>query len=57
MLKEVGQLKDMGTRLPLKIHRRGEGAVKPGRHGFVPKIGTEERMMDFVKRFAGGKKY
>ena len=46
----------MGTRLALKIHERGEGAVKPGRHGFVPKVGTEERMMDLLKRFAGGKK-
>ena len=35
--------------------QRGGGAVKPGRHGFVPKIGTEEHMMEFLKRFVGGK--
>ena len=43
---------DMGTRMPLKIHKRGEGAVKTGRHGFFPKVGTEECMMDFLKSFA-----
>ena len=48
---------NMGTRLDLKIHERGEGAVKPGRHRFAPKVGTEERMMEFLKRFAGGNKY
>ena len=31
---------DMVTRLDLKINKRGEGAVKPGRHTFVPKVGT-----------------
>ena len=36
---------DMGTRLDLKIHERGEGAAKYGRRGFVPKVGTEERIM------------
>ena len=30
---------NMGTRLDLKIHERGEGSVKPGRHGLVPKLG------------------
>ena len=45
----------MGTRMPLKMHDRGEVAVKLGRHRFVPKVGTEERMMDFLKRFAGGR--
>ena len=45
---------NMGTRMPLKIHERGEGSVKPRRHGFVPKLGTEERMIDFLKRFVGG---
>ena len=44
------------TRLDLKIHERGEEAVKPGRHGFVPKVGMEERIMDFIKRYAGGTK-
>ena len=48
---------DMVNRLPLKIHERGEGASKPGRHGFVPKVRTEERMMGFLKRFTGGKNY
>ena len=48
---------DMVTRLPLKINERGEVSVKSGRHGFVPKVGTEERMMDFLKRFVGGKKW
>ena len=44
---------DMGTRLTLNIHGRGDGAVKPVRHGFVPKVGTEECMMGFLKMFAG----
>ena len=47
---------NMGTRLPLKIHKRGEGAVKPGRHRFVPKVRTEDIMMDFLNRFTGGEK-
>ena len=47
---------DMGTRLALKIHKRGGGAVKPGRHVFVLKVRTEEHMMDFIKSFTGGKK-
>ena len=47
---------DMRNRLDLKIHERGEGAVKPGRHGLVPKVGTEERIMEFLNRFVGGKK-
>ena len=46
----------MGTRLSLKIHERGEGAIKPGRHIFVPKVGMEERIMDFLKRCVGWKK-
>ena len=46
---------DMGTTLTLKIHERGEGSAKPGRHGFVPNVGTEEHMMNFLKRLAGGK--
>ena len=41
---------DMGARLALKIHKRGEVAIKPGRHVFVPKVRTEERIMDFLKR-------
>ena len=45
---------DMGNILTLKIHERGEGAVNPGRHGFSPKVGMEERIMDFLKRYAGG---
>ena len=44
----------MVTRLALKIHERGEGAVKPGRHVFVLKVSTEERIMDFLKRYVGG---
>ena len=48
---------DIGNRLPLKIYEKGEGDVKLGRYGFVPKVSTEERMMDFLKRFVGGKKY
>ena len=32
---------NMETRLSLKINDRGEGSVKPGRHVFVPKVGTE----------------
>ena len=48
---------DMGTRLALKIQERGEGAVNTGRHVFVPKARAEERMIEFLKSFAGGKKY
>ena len=44
---------NMETGLPLKIHKRGEGAVKPGRHRFVPKVGTEEGIMDSLKGYAG----
>ena len=47
---------EMGTRMELKIHERGEGSVKPGRHRFVPKVGTREHIMDFLKRYAVGKK-
>ena len=47
----------MGTNLPLKIHERGEGVVKTGRYGLFLKVGTEERMMDFLESFAGEKKY
>ena len=47
----------MGTWLALKIYEKGEGYVKPGRHVFVPKVGTEERIIEFLKRYAGGKKY
>ena len=46
---------DMGTRLALKMHERGKGAVKPRRHIFVPKVGTEERTMEFLKMYAGGR--
>ena len=38
----------MGTRLTLKINERGELAVKPGRHVFVLKVRTEERIMNFL---------
>ena len=48
---------DMGTRMEPKIHKRGEGAVKPVRYVFVPKFGTEECIMEFIKRYAGEKKY
>ena len=48
---------DMGTMLYLKTHERGEGAVKPGRHVFIPKVGTEERIMDFLKRYVGSNNY
>ena len=48
---------DMGTRLALKIHERGEISVKPGRHVFIPKFGTEEHIIRFLKRYVGGKKY
>ena len=44
---------NMKTRLALKIHVREEGAVKPGRHIFVPKVGMEAHIMDFLKRYAG----
>ena len=44
----------MGTRLARKIHESGEGAVKPGGYVFVPKVGTEERIMDFLKNYTGG---
>ena len=45
---------DMGTRLDLNIHKRGEGSIKPVRNVFVPKVGMEERIMEFLKRYAGG---
>ena len=38
------------------MYRRGEGAVKPGRHVFDLKVGTEGRIMDFINRYMGGKK-
>ena len=38
---------DMGIRMALKIHERGEGAIKPGRHVFITKVGTEESIIDF----------
>ena len=41
---------EMGTRLAMKIHKRGERDVKPGRHVFFTKVGTEERIMDFLRR-------
>ena len=40
---------DMETRLATKIQERGEGAVKPIRHVLFLKVGTEERIMDFLK--------
>ena len=46
----------MGTRPTLKIHERWEGSIKPGRHGFIPKARTEDCIMEFLKRFAWGKK-
>ena len=46
---------EMGTRLALKMHKRGEGSVKPRRRGFVPKVGTEEDIIDFLKRYTGGR--
>ena len=48
---------DMGTRLALKIHDRGEGAVKSGRNGFIPKVvigGAHDGLSSEVR---GGKKY
>ena len=53
---DAKQTINMGTMLPLKIHKRGEGEVKPGRHGLIPKVGIEERMMEFLNRLAGGNK-
>ena len=47
----------MGTRMALKIHERGEGDVKPGRHVLVPKVGTEDCIIDFLKRYVGGENY
>ena len=45
----------MGTRLALKTHERGKGDIKLGRHLFVPKVGTEECIMDFLKSLWGGR--
>ena len=53
---DVKRAIDMGTRLALKIHEGGEGSAKPGRHVFVPKVGAEEHMMDFIKRYVEGNK-
>ena len=47
---------DMVTRLAPKIHKRGGGAVKPGRHVFVLNVRTEERIMQLLKRYVGGEK-
>ena len=47
---------DMGTMMYLKTHKKGEGAVKPRRHIFIPKVGKEEPMMDLLMRYVGGKK-
>ena len=46
---------DMGTRVTLKIHKRGEGAVKTGKHVFVLKVGTDEGMMEFLNRYSWGR--
>ena len=43
---------DVGPSLSLKIHERGEGSIKPGRHVFVTKVGTEESM-EFLRRYTG----
>ena len=47
---------NMGTSLALKINKRREESIKPGRHGFVLKVRTEEHIMDFLKCFAWVKK-
>ena len=47
---------DMGNRLALKTHKRRVGDVKPRRHRLVLKVRTEERIMDFLTRYVGGKK-
>ena len=47
---------DIVTRLPHKLHGRGGKSAKPGRHRFVPKVGTEEHMMEFLKSCTVGKK-
>ena len=39
---------DMGTRLALKIHERGDEAIKPKRHVFVPRFRTKEQIMAFL---------
>ena len=43
--------------LALKINERGEVVVKPRRHVFVPKVRTEERIMEFLKRYTGWKNH
>ena len=43
----------MVNRLPLNKQKRGEGVVKPGRHVFVPTVGTKEHIMDFLKEVVG----
>ena len=48
---------DMGTRMALEIHERGEVTNKPGKHIFIPKVGTEDCMMHFLKTYVGGKNY
>ena len=42
---DVKRTINMGNRMDLKINERGKGDVKPRGHIFVPKIGTEERIM------------
>ena len=47
---------NMITRLAPNTHNRREGAVKPRRHVFVQKVGTEEHIMEFLKRYVGGER-
>ena len=47
---------DMGTIMALNIYESWEGAVKPRRNVIDTKVGTEESIIDFLKRYVRGKK-
>ena len=51
---EPGFISELRSGASLRNLRRF--SVKPGRHGFIPQFGTEERMMSFIKKFVGGNK-
>ena len=47
--------RDMGNRLALKIHGRKNGDIKPRGHIFILKVGTEDHIMEFLRRCVRGK--
>ena len=45
----------MGNRLYHKIHGRKNGDIKPRGHIFILKVGTEDHIMEFLRRCVRGK--